>query len=303
MISKYSLFGLFHCVISLITSLTAILGNVIIIYAFWKASSMPPASRILLLSLAASDLGVGLIVQPVNSAIMIKMLAVIEGDGGEGDHALYLIRPLVKTWQFFTIFFAGASLLTVGAISADRYLAMSLHLRYQELVTSTRVFIVVTAIWITAFFTALLQTLIAFNDIINSSGVVLTISLASFAYIKIYKIARHHQSQIYDQAQLQNQINRATQMARARKLAINSFYIYVILLICYVPSLCISSTFMMSRPPGPLLTLCYFLSASLIFYNSSLNPLVYCWKIREVREAVVDILKRLFSRCIPCNLS
>lgn len=295
MISEYSMFGLFHCVASLMSSLTVIFGNVIIIYAFWKASSMSLAPRILMLSLAASDLGVGLIVQPTNSVIMIKLLAVIEDDGDEGDHALYPICPLIKTWQFFAIFFAGASVLTVGAISVERYLAMSLHLRYQELVTPARVLIVVTVIWITALSTALLQTLVAFNDIINSSGVFLTISLASFAYIKIYKIARRHQNQIHDQAQLQNQDNQARQMARARKLAMNSFYIYVILLICYVPSLCISPAFMMSRSPGSLLTLCYFLSASLIFYNSSLNPLVYCWKIRELRETVVDILKRLFQ--------
>lgn len=303
MISEYPIFGLFHCVASLMSSLTASVGNSIIIYAFWKASSMPLSSRILLLSLAASDLGVGLIVQPTNTAIMARMLILVDSDGDEDTQGLYLICPLVKTWQFFGILFAGASLLTIGAISIDRCLALSLHLRYRELVTPARVFIVVTAIWITAFLSALLQVLITFNDLINVSGEVLIIVIASFAYIKIYKIARHHQNQIHAQAQLENQTNRSTQLARAKKLAINTFYIYVILLICYVPSLCISPIFMMSRTPGPLLTLFYFMGASLVFYNSSLNPLVYCWKIREVREAVVDILKRLFSRCIPCNHS
>ena len=303
MISEYPIFGIFHCVTSLMSSLTAIFGNSIIIYAFWKASSMPLASRILLLSLAVSDLGVGLIVQPINTAIMVRMLVFMNSYGDEDNYALHLICPLVKTWQFFAVFFAGASLLTIGAISIDLYLALSLHLRYQELVTSARVFIVVTAIWITAFLAALLQTLLAFNDFINSSGEILIIILASFAYIKIYKIARHHHNQIQDQAQLQNQNNQMTHLASAKKLAINTLYIYVILLICYLPSLCISPMFMMSSTPSPLLTLCYFMGASLIFYNSSLNPLVYCWKIREVREAVVDILKRLYSRCIPCNHS
>ena len=115
--------------------------------------------------LAASDLGVGLIVQSINIAIIIKLLAVIEGDGGEGDHALYLIRPLVKTWQFFTIFFAGASLLTIGASSVNRNLAMSLHVTNHELTTPARVFIVTAAIWVRAFLSARLQTLITLTTL------------------------------------------------------------------------------------------------------------------------------------------
>jgi len=82
MIVEYPGFGLFHCVASLMSCLTATFGNSIIICAFRKASSMNPASRILLLSVAASDLGVGLFVQPTNTAIMVKLLVFknIHGD-------------------------------------------------------------------------------------------------------------------------------------------------------------------------------------------------------------------------------
>ena len=252
---------------------------------------MPPASRTLLLSVAVSDLGVGLIVQPINTAIMAKM---------RGPD-LYLICPLVKTWQFFTVFFAGSSLLTIGAISIDRFLALYLHLRYQQIVTASRVVAVVTSIWITAFLTALFQTLTVFNDIVNLTGELLVIVMASFAYITIYKIARRHHNQIFGQAQLDNQNIQVTQLSHARKLTINSLYIYVIIIICYVPSLFISLIFAMSRTPSSLLTLFYYLGASLVLFNSSLNPLVYCWKLREVREAAVDILKNLFSKFIPCD--
>ena len=291
MIAEYPGFGLFHCVTSLLSCFTATFGNCIIICAFQKVSSMPPASRTLLLSVAVSDLGVGLIVQPINTAIMAKMLVP----------DLYLICPLVKTWQFFTVFFAGSSLLTIGAISIDRFLALYLHLRYQQIVTASRVVAVVTSIWITAFLTALFQTLTVFNDIINLTGELLVIVMASFAYITIYKIARRHHNQIFGQAQLDNQNIQVTQLSHARKLAINSLYIYVIIIICYVPSLFISLIFAMSRTPSSLLTLFYYLGASLVLFNSSLNPLVYCWKLREVREAAVDILKNLFSKFIPCD--
>lgn len=301
MIAEYPGFGLFHCVTSLLSCFTATFGNCIIICAFQKVSSMPPASRILLLSVAASDLGVGLIVQPVNTAIMVQMLVFMNTHGRVAGPDLYLICPLLKTWQFFTVFFAGSSLLTMGAISIDRFLALYLHLRYRQIVTASRVVAVVTSIWITAFLTALFQTLTVFNDIINLTGELLVIVMASFAYITIYKIARRHHNQIFGQAQLDNQNIQVTQLSRAKKLAINSLYIYVIIIICYVPSLFISLIFAMSRTPSSLLTLFYYLGASLVLFNSSLNPIVYCWKLREVREAAVDILKNLFSKYIPCD--
>ena len=103
----------------------------------------------------------------------------------------------------------------------------------------------------------------------------LVLTMASFAYITIYKIARRHNNQIHGQAQLENKNDQVTQLSRGKKLAINSLYIYIIIIICYVPSLCISLTFAMSRTLGSLLTLCYYLGASLVFFNSSFNPMVY----------------------------
>ena len=105
------------------------------------ARAMSRTSRLLLLSLAASDLGVGLLVQPLNAAMMAKMLGLAVSRHGNAvdDQEMTSLYPLVKTSQFFSILFGGASLLTVGAIAIDRYLALSLHLRYAELVTPARV--------------------------------------------------------------------------------------------------------------------------------------------------------------------
>ena len=36
-------------------------------------------------------------------------------------------------------------------------------------------------------------------------------------------------------------------------------------------------------------------TVTLVLLNSSLNPFLYCWKIREVRQAVRDTLRDLFS--------
>ena len=301
MLYEHPIFGIFYSIASALFSLTAIFGNVIVIYAFWIASSISRSSRLLLLSLAASDLGVGLLVQPLNAAMMAKMLGLAVSRHGNAvdDQDMTLLYPLVKTSQFFSILFGGASLLTVGAIAIDRYLALSLHLRYAELVTTARVRLAIFGIWITSFLAALQQTLTDFNQRIQVFGVLFVILIASFAYFKIFRILSHHQNLICVQVGQQNQICQLTHFGRAKKLAIKTLYIYVILIVCYAPSLFIFPAFIKSKNPSALLTLFYYVGAFLVLFNSCLNPLVYCWKLCEVRETVVDVLKRMFSRWIP----
>ena len=45
-----------------------------------------------------------------------------------------------------------------------------------------------------------------------------------------------------------------------------------------------------SRSSGRLFDLARELAASLFMLNSTLNPFLYCWKMREVREAVKDTI-------------
>ena len=90
----------------------------------------------LLLSLACSDVAVGLFSQPLYTVFLINWLR--------------LDNPSCNTQQVRTIsssLFSAASFLGVVAVSVDRFLAVHLHLRYQELVTHRRVVIVVIGIW------------------------------------------------------------------------------------------------------------------------------------------------------------
>ena len=52
-------------ILNIFSSYTAVTLNIITIYVLRKISSLPKPVRILLLSLAVSDLAVGLIVQPL----------------------------------------------------------------------------------------------------------------------------------------------------------------------------------------------------------------------------------------------
>ena len=115
-----------HCVLNAFSSYTAIMLNILKIHAIRKTSSLPKPLKTLLLSLAVSDLSVGLLVQPLYIALMVKWLQ------GDTEHS-----PACAMYTAsFTIvcFFSNASFLGILAISVGRFLAIHLHLRYQEIV-------------------------------------------------------------------------------------------------------------------------------------------------------------------------
>ena len=63
-----------NSVFNALLSYTAIMLNIIIIHALRKTSSLPKPLKTLLLSLAVSDLGVGLSVQPLGVANLVMRL-------------------------------------------------------------------------------------------------------------------------------------------------------------------------------------------------------------------------------------
>ena len=120
------------CVLHFVFCPVAVVGNLLIIRALWKASSIPANVRKLFLSLAFSDLAVGIFSQPMTA----------------GDYNFGLTCPTNVTVYFFNDIFYSSSFLNVTAIAVDGLLAVLLHLRYQELVTSKRIIIALVSLWL-----------------------------------------------------------------------------------------------------------------------------------------------------------
>ena len=139
-----------NCVLNAVTAYTAIVLNIVTIHAMRKASSLPNLLKVLLLSLAVSDLGVGLVVQPFYIARLVKQI--------QHNSTSTVSNPDTMDTAFFTIMnlFSCASFFNVLALSVDRFLAIHLHLRYREFVTYKRVVVAAISIWVfsAVFFTA-----------------------------------------------------------------------------------------------------------------------------------------------------
>ena len=209
---------------SLIFSLGATLGNLLVIRALMKASTIPATVKKLFLSLAFSDLAVGLLPQlmtAIMSAVMLKMAS--SGD----DLAFFCPTVFLIVHLYFLYLLAASSFLNVIIIAFDRILAVSLHLRYQELVTPRRVTVVLVSLWLTSCVSPFLFIFLP-KGIEMTAGVISVIGyvLTTVAYVRIYKVIRYHQNQIYSQNQLQNAQTREAH--RQRKSAYNSLFVSVV---------------------------------------------------------------------------
>ena len=201
------------CVLNFVFSVVATLENLLVISAWMKASMIPATVKKLFLSLAFSDLAVGLCSQLMTAIISASILkTALSGNNtaffcptvlSVKTYFIHLLATRVNS--YFLYLLASASFLNVIVIAFDRLLAVSLHLRYQKLITPKRVNKALVSLWLTSCITAFIFVLLPTSDGIVA-GVILIIGyvLTTVAYVRIYKVVKYHQNQTYSQNQLQN---------------------------------------------------------------------------------------------------
>ena len=277
-----------NCSFNAFLSCVTVILNILTIHALKRTSTLSKPLNTLLLSLAISDLGVGLLVQPFYSALLVRR-SQQHASNCTGYVAFIIIVTL----------FSLASLFGIMALSADRFLAVHLHLRYQELVTHNRVVVLVISIWVLSTFLSLaaytlwISTNITFVFFtIVDAACILATTLLNY---KIYSAVRRHRIQIKAlQVQQVAQNCEMVNMARLRKTAIGTFYVYLVFLLCYLPQICSYIAFIISGSSRTAIRGWSLYTLTLIFLNSSLNPLIYCWRMRQIRHAIANILRSLF---------
>jgi len=274
-----------NCVFNAFLTITAIIFNSVTIQALRKTSSLPKPLRALLVSLAISDLGVGLLGEPFYFGLLVKWL--------QRDNS----TDAASTAFLFTLYlFSAASFSGVMALSGDRFLTVHLHLRYQELVTHKRVVVVVISIWLFSALFSLFCLRVSTDTsqaLVPIIGVVCLV-FSAVLYYKIYLAVWRQRNQIHaPQVQQVAQNGEMANAARLRKSAVGTFYVYLVFLLCNFPQFCIFAAVEISGLNTGVKVLLIF-STTLLFVNSTLNPVIYCWKMRHIRRAVLDILRNIF---------
>ena len=272
------------CVFNAYLSYTATMLNIVAIYAIRKTSSLSKNLKTLLLSQAVSDFGVGLLVQPM-------VVAQAMNSNRNSETRLIPTKLLI----FATNLFIFATLFSVTALCADRFLAIRLNLRYQELVTHQRVVAAVISIWVISTLISLLTLFLPKQIryvsfvIIESACIVTATSLSA----KLYLTIRRHINQIQVSQVAPNDQGESVQ--RKRKSAMATLYVYLVFIACYLPDICVLIIIATNSEPRIDVNHLQFYTLTLLFLNSTLNPLIYCWKMKRIQHTIVSTLRHIFS--------
>ena len=265
--------------VNIVFSITASLGNILILIALRKVTSIHPPTKLLFQCLAITDLGVGLISQPLMATLILPVDNI--------DIKIWSVL-FFRLLGSLSIAFCGVSVVASTALSVDRLLALFLGLRYRHVVTLKRIRAVLACGCL-----ALLLTVLVWNFRTKPARIMITIFLtlclitSLFCYTKIVLRLRQHQSSVRDNAQ-QGQANTGgspLNLERYKRTVVSVALLQLALVICYLPFNIFNSLIHLKGMYTNIYFLYYF-TTTLLFLNSSLNPFLYCWRIKEIRQAV-----------------
>ena len=279
------------CVLTALLSFTAFTFNILTIFALKRTVTLSKNFKLLLLNLAFFDTGVGLLVEPMYFALLM-----MEMDKLDLNSLSFIATE--RTYRTTYVFFATSSFLGVTSLAAERFLAVHLHLRYQELVTYKRVVAVVTSI---SLFSAFLSLLPLWRENV-AAYLMLSIQFfclfaTAFFNLKLYSSVKYHTKQINTlqtfPSDQDSDKDRALRAERWKKSAVMIFCVYLVLLVCFLPNIIFGFIILVSNDIQVPNNVGFMVLDMLVFLNSSINPLIYCWKMKHIRHVVKNILCKI----------
>ena len=274
-------------IIIAILSPVAAVGNLLILAAIWKKTFVKTPFHILLSGFAFTDLCTGLIAQTL--FVTVNFMYIVEKDY---DSFTLIIDTIGAS---SAIYFIEATVLLITLMSIERWLYMS----RRSLVTSHRGCLTVIAILIVPIPKVILRVLA--NDkhsyrkwmrvaiIATMVPCYLTTSFASF---KVYRIIRQHQQQVQANEASQNYAQQAINLAKYKKSVTTMLFIIALLSVCFIPFVVSSGIIVSLDQISSEIYIADSMSTILIFLSSSLNPGLYLWRMKDIRNGVKQLLCR-----------
>ncbi|XP_022792299.1 melanocortin receptor 3-like [Stylophora pistillata] len=261
-------------VVNSVFSLTAVLGNFVIIMAYQRTPSLHCPANTLLCCLALSDFIVGLLAQP--------SFVAHKGEIQRNVNMYCATRIITETAGYIA---CGVSILTLTPISIERYFAVYFHLRYKEIVTNFRALETVGILWFTMSLVAgarffSMKDGKKFKTVtipILFSSLIITIS----PYSRVYMQVRRHQRCIQDQEK-SARIKSSESRDAERKSVVTMTDILGLFVFSNEPMIAVVITHKVTGYTRSVKE-AYIYVSTIVFVCSSINPMIYCWRTTEIR--------------------
>lgn len=266
--------GIFNVVLSAI----AVMGNALILTAIWKRTFERTSFHLVLSGLAFSDLCTGLFSQS------LMFLSSIFWN-------VPIFRTLKEIGFLCGIYFGAFTLLIITLLSLERWMHTT---RRSILTTRCRLVLVPLLVVIPGSFVALFITLGPSATELCFALVVfmlICVFVTFFAYFNLFRIIRQHQQQVQGNLSSQNGRQPAINVAKLKRSLRSIFYILALFSLTVLPAvvtmtLILTNTFSRSDQ----IQMVSDISLSIYFSSSSLNPVLYLWRMKDIRNGVKHLL-------------
>ena len=271
-------------VINTVLAITAVVGNTVVLIALHKETSLHRPSKALLQNLVASDLCVGF----AELALAGNWISMLQEQWG-------ICQFFFQAHIMMGIICVAVSLCTLAAISVDRVLALLLGLRYRQVVTVRRVYVVVIVLWILIGVGMAILTMLNTDagGVVALSAIAVCLLTSTFCYTTIFFTLRNQQTQVHNNSPEHENQTISLNISRYRRTVSTTLWLQMSVVFCYLPYLLFAPVAyrQIVKTQSPSLYSQFYSTVTLMCSNSILNPILYCWKIKEVRRVVKEILR------------
>ncbi|CAH3135077.1 unnamed protein product, partial [Porites lobata] len=274
-----------------IVSPAAVLLNALIIIAVKQRKELQRTSNILLTSLAVTDLLVGSLCIPLSAVVKLLVPHQVLA-----DHYICMLDFVAIS---STITLAICSIFHLTVIAWERYVAIRKWIDYKVMVTKSLMKKLAIIAWVLAIvtvsppnFITALKGMMRANEAVIALEIFLiplslllmsALSLIVYFYVMVYLGVRKRKiSQI-------RQVSELVKVKQERRIAMTAAVVTITLILSFLPSILggmLQGIYLFFRQ-----RLAMRVEDIFLYLNSVANPLIYCYRDRRFRNAVLDILK------------
>ena len=263
-----------------ITSPLAILLNASLIVAVLKKKKLQSICNILVASMAASDLLIGAVAQPLFLSAGLYRL--------QGDYEKMCTIILAG---FFAMYLQSASIYQLTFIAWERYIAIAKGFNYKFIVTKSRVKACIITSWVLTALSVVPSALYTSGIVgkelwVIADAIVFTIplSICLLAIVYFYAAMSCFQRKAKKTTFLSVQVARAT---LERKITKTSVLLTLCLLVFFSPTLVLLFVTYLTRFRDRD---AYLWCVIIIQLNSCASPILYFYRNRRFRNTVLQML-------------
>ena len=234
--------------------------------------------HLILASKAATDLAVGIVIQPVFIAREIARLT---------DGLLLMYCNLSKILMVTTCLLCLTSFFHLVTIALERLIAIKYSLNYNSILTKRRLAAAIALCWIFAAICLTIRLITV--ALITRIILVITIPWIFYCHFSVYFVCRRHLNQIKSG---QTSGEATAKILEDQKACKTTTIILGCLILSFLPEvLRTAAPSCMQLFPFPMMSSIEPIGFSCVILNSFFNPVIYCWRSQIIRQALAQLVR------------